>query len=217
MAQDAPENLLPDQEAPVIAADKVTDDSLAVPVRAQMPTPAQTPAVEAGQQWSVADAQALIAAIENIDKEGLDPADYRLMELRMAIAGGPGDALNKAAGESFTWVVEDLRDGRTPMEARRQWFVVDPDPDLMPTSSLMAEALSTHDIAGVLASLAPINPEYAQLKEALANTPKSEAKKRKLIRANMDRWRWLQQDLGTQYLITNVPEYQLRLVVKDKI
>ena len=37
------------------------------------------------------------------------------------------------------------------------------------------------------------------------------------IRANMDRWRWLARDLGTIYLITNVPEYQLRLTVGDKI
>jgi murein L,D-transpeptidase YcbB/YkuD len=28
----------------------------------------------------------------------------------------------------------------------------------------------------------------------------------------MDRWRWLKQDLGDIYLITNVPEFQLRLV-----
>jgi murein L,D-transpeptidase YcbB/YkuD len=38
-----------------------------------------------------------------------------------------------------------------------------------------------------------------------------------MIRANMDRWRWLARDLGGQYLITNVPEYQLRLTVNDKI
>ncbi len=33
----------------------------------------------------------------------------------------------------------------------------------------------------------------------------------------MDRWRWLARDLGPQYLITNVPEFQLRLTVKDRI
>jgi murein L,D-transpeptidase YcbB/YkuD len=33
----------------------------------------------------------------------------------------------------------------------------------------------------------------------------------------MDRWRWLARDLGTAYLITNVPEFQLRLTVNDKI
>src|SRR5688572_16733947 len=33
----------------------------------------------------------------------------------------------------------------------------------------------------------------------------------------MDRWRWLQRDLGGQYLLTNVPEFQLRLTVNNKI
>jgi murein L,D-transpeptidase YcbB/YkuD len=33
----------------------------------------------------------------------------------------------------------------------------------------------------------------------------------------MDRWRWLARDLGGQYLITNVPEYQLRLTVNNQI
>ena len=32
----------------------------------------------------------------------------------------------------------------------------------------------------------------------------------------MDRWRWLARDLGKQYLLTNVPEYQLRLTVNDR-
>ena len=33
----------------------------------------------------------------------------------------------------------------------------------------------------------------------------------------MDRWRWLPQDLGKQYLLTNVPEYKLRLTVNGRI
>src|SRR5690606_21893514 len=59
--------------------------------------------------------------------------------------------------------------------------------------------------------------DYARLKQELAATPKAETRKRALIRANMDRWRWLSRDLGSQYLITNVPEMQLRLTVNDKI
>jgi murein L,D-transpeptidase YcbB/YkuD len=55
------------------------------------------------------------------------------------------------------------------------------------------------------------------LKAELALTSDGQAAKRKLIRANMDRWRWLQRDLGSQYLITNVPEFQLRLTVRNKI
>lgn len=179
------------------------------------PIDAQAPGLPFVQPWPVADAQALLAVIEGIGADGLDPRDYRPEALRQAIALGRGEELDLLASELFGWLVEDLRDGRTPMEARRQWFVVDPDPDLMPTGKVLTEALESHDIAGALAGLAPTHPDYAALKAELAD--ETDAKKRKLIRANMDRWRWLARDLGGQYLITNVPEYQLRLTVNDKI
>ncbi|MEL6528381.1 MAG: L,D-transpeptidase family protein [Pseudomonadota bacterium] len=169
------------------------------------------------QQWLADDVQQLIAFIENIGAEGLDPADYDLQALKVSLASGPSEELNALASKNFVWLVEDLRDGRTPMDAREQWFVVDPDRDTLRTGDLLTEALQTGDIAGTLAQLNPTHPDYARLKAELAKTPDAEAKKRKLIRANMDRWRWLARDLGKQYLITNVPEYQLRLTVGDKI
>ncbi len=169
------------------------------------------------QAWTAENAAALIAVIEGIASEGLDPADYDLQALKVSQASGPSAELDMLASKNFRWLVEDMRDGRTPMDARKQWFVVDPDRDTYRTADLLEKAVQTGDIAGTLAQLAPTHPDYARLKEELAKTPASEPAKRKLIRANMDRWRWLARDLGKQYLITNVPEYQLRLTVNDKI
>ncbi len=168
-------------------------------------------------QWPAAHARSLLAVIEGIGAEGLVPADYRPDELRAAIDAGEGPALDDLASRAFTWLVEDLRDGRTPMEARRQWFVVDPDPDLFPTGEVMTAALATGNVAAALFALNPTHPDYAALREELALTPPEQEKRRALIRANMDRWRWLQRDLGGQYLLTNVPEYQLRLTVNNRI
>ncbi|MET0180921.1 MAG: L,D-transpeptidase family protein, partial [Novosphingobium sp.] len=64
-----------------------------------------------------------------------------------------------------------------------------------------------------LASLNPTHPDYAVLREALRTGAGDKA----LIRANMDRWRWLARDLGPQYLLTNVPEYMLRLTVNNQV
>ncbi|HSQ94845.1 MAG TPA: L,D-transpeptidase family protein [Croceibacterium sp.] len=198
---------------------KVLEDD-AVPVISNpqaQPAPALQPRFPVVQQWTIADAQRLLAAIQAIGDEGLDPLDYHPAALEQAIAMGPSPELDQVASESFAWLVEDLRDGRTPMQARKQWFVVDPDPDLMPTGQVMMTALGSHDIAGTLASLDPTHPDYTALKAELANTPASDVKRRKLIRANMDRWRWLARDLGGQYLITNIPEFELRLTVNDHI
>lgn len=205
-----PQDILP----PTVSPKSTTPPP--APASAPVAIPA-APAQPLVQQWNVADAKVLLAAIEKISDDGLIPADYQPQALRDAIAAGKGDALDRAASTSFAWLVEDLRDGRAPMSARKQWFVIDPDADRMPTAALMTRALDTHDINGVLADLAPTHPDYARLKKELAATPKAETKKRALIRANMDRWRWLARDLGKQYLITNVPEMQLRLTVNDKI
>ncbi len=169
------------------------------------------------QSWSVAQARALVAVIEGVGAEGLVPADYELAALKVALASGPSQELDEIASQAFVWLVEDLRDGRTPMEARRQWFVVDTDVERFPTGKLLTDALESGDIAGTLAQLHPTHPDYARLREELAKTPASNTARRKLILANMDRWRWLPRDLGPQYLITNVPEYQLRLTVNNKI
>ena len=167
--------------------------------------------------WSIDDARALLAKINTVGDDGLIPADYQPEALRAAIAAGPGPDLDQIASKSFVWLAEDFRDGRTPMTARIQWFAVDPDVDLNPTPALMARALDTHDVAGVLDGLLPVYPDYQALKTALAATPRSEARKRLMIEANMDRWRWLPRDLGLLYLLTNVPEFQMRLATNSRI
>lgn len=178
---------------------------------------AQLPLDEPVMSWSVADAQALLGVITALDADGLFPADYQPEALRQAIAAGPGAALDAQASKSFVWVVEDMRDGRTRMDGRQQWFVVDPDADSSPTSAMMTRALTTHDVAGTIAALAPSHADYAALKAMLARTPAASKGARNLIRVNMDRWRWLPRDLGKAYLLTNVPEFQLRLTVDNEV
>ena len=227
LAQDnAPEDLLPPEPAKV--TEKLPDYTAGTPTGATPPSVEdsfddirtssgevvqQLPVLE--REWTLAQAEKLLAFIPTVADEGLVPGDYRAEALAAAIAQGRGPALDAVASEIFIWLVEDLRDGRTPMDARRQWFVVDPDPDVLPSHVLLETAVASGDIAGTLAGLNPVSPDYARLKEELART--TDPAKRKLIRANMDRWRWLARDLGKQYLLTNVPEYQLRLTVNDRI
>ncbi len=206
-AQDLrPERVLEDDAVEVVSS----------PVSEAFRDLAVQPTYPSVMQWNASSARALLTFAEGIGSEGLKPADYRLTQLRSAIDAGEGAQLDEQASQTFTWLVEDLRDGRTPMAARRQWFVVDPDADLLPTGRLMQDALTSGDIAGTLSSLNPTHPDYAALRDALASAG-NDARRKNAIRANMDRWRWLARDLGGQYLITNVPEYQLRLTVNDQI
>jgi murein L,D-transpeptidase YcbB/YkuD len=215
VAQNAPQDLLP---KPAPAASPSPAPSAAATAPSAAPTiAAQVPLDEPVLSWRVADATALLKAIEGIDGDGLIPADYQPKELRAAIIAGEGTALDAQASKSFSWLIEDMRDGRTRMDSRLQWFAVDPDVDVNPTSAVMTRALTSHDITGALASVTPVHPDYAALKERLAITPDLDKVTRNLIRVNMDRWRWLARDMGKFYLLTNVPEFQLRLTVDNEI
>jgi L,D-transpeptidase YcbB len=226
-----PQNILPPAAVPaptaaVPAPPTAAQTPVAVPspqpapsVAGQVPEapPAATPVLDPVVPWTLADARVLLDFIGGIEADGLISADYQPDALRAAIAAGEGPALDAAASKSFAWLAEDLRDGRTPMKARLQWFAVDPDIEANPTLALMTKATTTHNVAGVLGGLAPTYPDYAVLKAALAATATTDKAARSLIRANMDRWRWLPRDLGVLYLLTNVPEFQLRLATNLRI
>ena len=223
-AQQAPQILLPPEmdadDAPATAParrDTVEDsfDDIVNHVPGEVVQALPAPPAPILASWSVANAKALVKFAKGVGVEGLDPKDYDLPALEAAIAAGQGEALNEKASRTFQWLVEDLRDGRTPMDDRKQWFVVDPDPDRMPTQKLLDEAVATGKIAATLSKLNPVNPDYAKLKSELALA--KDPKRIKLIRANMDRWRWLPQDLGKFYLLTNIPEQKLRLTVNNRI
>jgi murein L,D-transpeptidase YcbB/YkuD len=208
-----PQNILPPSPAPTAAPTTAP----AVPPAPVPAVPAVAPIDEPVMAWTGADAAALLGVIEKIDADGLNPADYEPERLRAAIATGPGAALDAQASRSFAWLVEDMRDGRTRMTDRLQWFVVDPDVDKSPTSALMKAALENHDVAGTIAGIAPTHPDYAALKALLAATPATQKAARNLIRINLDRWRWLPREMGKYYLLTNLPEFQLRLTVDNSI
>ena len=122
----APESILP--EAPAVPAPLPAPVTPA-PVGTETPPPVIAPVPVPAPQWSARDAETLLAYAQQIGSEGLIPADYQLDALRAALSGGASEALNLAATQTFTWLAEDLRDGRTPMTARVQWFAVDPDID----------------------------------------------------------------------------------------
>ncbi len=211
-----PQNILPS------ASPAPTPTTSASPVPVATPTTApvivaQLPIDEPVVSWALNDAKALLGVIEGIDADGLIPVDYQPDKLRAAIGTGPGTALDTQASRSFAWLVEDMRDGRTRIDSRDQWFVIDSDVDKNPTSALMSRALASHDVPGTVAGLLPTTPDYGALKGMLAVTPKADKAKRNLIRINMDRWRWLPRELGKYYLLTNVPEFQLRLTVDNSI
>ncbi|MGH6658680.1 MAG: L,D-transpeptidase family protein [Sphingomicrobium sp.] len=174
---------------------------------AALPAPALPPAV-----WTPVDAQDLVFYIQQVGREGLNPADYDPAGLDSAIRSGDPLLISAAATQRFNSLASDLALGHIRKAARVDWHIIDNDIDSAKQDALLRGALASHDIATALNSLLPSHPQYAALKAALEMTPATEAAKSERIRLNLDRWRWLPRELGDKYIIVNVPGFHATLV-----
>lgn len=177
-----------------------------------LPVPAQS---QEPAGWTRENAAALLAYIDQIGGEGLDPADYAPAPLLTAIALGDVAVLDAAATQSFTMLAHDLAYGHVPGENRIAWHIRSEPPSQHDIAEIMRHALATRDVPGVLALLTPDHPEYRALRAALARTADKAARAK--LRINMERWRWMPRELGFRHLLVNVPAFQVDLIADRRL
>ena len=168
-------------------------------------TPDATPAID----WSKADVEALIRAIESAGDEGLDPSDYGPEMLRQAILrDAPSPAIfTKAALR----LASDFRYGRVPDSERVDWHG-DEVPNRRLLLRRLAQAVAEQRVAAAFERLLPQHDAYRALKRALAETPLSDARRRTTLRVNLERWRWMPRELGDRHVFVNIPAYRVELI-----
>lgn len=188
----------------------------AVPVPVTPPRLDYQPVQPAPVLWQRAAAQELLAYIENIGAEGLDPAAYQPERLRAAIDSGDDAELTPAASRLFLRLTADLSGGVVRGDARGEWYMPDTAIDGNRQQLLLAEA-SQGNVAAALDSLHPTHPQYGSLKRALAATPPEDTARRELIRANMERWRWMPRNLGERHVLVNVPAFTAAIVDNGRV
>jgi len=82
---------------------------------------------------------------------------------------------------------------------------------------LLAQVMRGGAAGATLDSLLPTHPQYAGLKRALAATAPEDEARRDLIRANMERWRWMPRNLGARHVLVNVPAFTAALVDNGQV
>ena len=177
------------------------------PQAAPVPAPAAAPVIAA--DWSRKDAQELLRYVEGIGSDGLDPADYNAGALREAI-DSDDDMLSAMATSTFLKVASDLKFGHVRDGGRVDWHVKDDSWNVYDQQALLDRAVKG-DVAETFETLLPTHPQYAALKGLLSDKS-IDARTRDRVRINLDRWRWLPQNLGSKYVIVNVPAYTVALV-----
>ena len=195
---------------PLIAAAAITFNAPAPAETSSDITPAP---VEAQQQarWSAGNIRQLVAAIEAAEAEGLNPADYQLAALRAALANDDhGASMDSLADGAALSLARDYADGRIQDKAAFDWHI-EPRTDAGALPAQLAEALDRGTLSGWLHGLLPDNDQYRALKAAYAAASPGDAT-RDVLRANLERWRWMPRTLGDRYIFVNVPSYRLELM-----
>ena len=167
-----------------------------------------------------AKAQEVINEIGKADEWGLSASAFQLPP-----AGALTDSPDEQAVAEIKLQLAILKYARYARGGRANPAslskILDQEPPIRDPKIVLAEisVLSTPD--AYLQSLHPKHEQFQNLRKALvkasggdgASKPASERDIQQIV-INMERWRWMPEDLGKVYIQDNVPEYML-YVVKD--
>lgn len=180
---------------------------------ATMPVTAQSP------HWSVYQAQRLVAWLDDAPNDGLNSFTARALDVRSrlnrveaegalgAVNPSTQAALDQSANDAALDLLAEHRNGCCHMPLRQGWNIQ--SDQTVPAAQALAKALANNDIDGLYGWTRPNHPNYVALRQAYAS--ESDPRKRALISANMDRWRWMPRNLGQRYILVNAASYQASL------
>ena len=169
--------------------------------------------------------RAIIAEIKKADDYGLRASDYALPNLDDFNSDDAKATDQLADAEvAISYAVldyaRDARGGRIDPQSLSK--NLDPTLTLPDPSEVIRSIAIRSDPAAYLRSFQPDHPQFEALRRKLIELrgSDSDGKKAGAIRAillNMERWRWLPNDLGPFYVNVNVPEFMLRVVDEGKV
>jgi murein L,D-transpeptidase YcbB/YkuD len=170
-----------------------------------------------------AKAQAAIDEIGKADDWGLSAAAFELPP-----AGGLPATLEAKAVAEIKLDLAILKYARFARGGRADPTQLSPLLDLKPNLKdpriVMAEIAPAPAPDAYLRSLHPKHEQFERLRQALlkargdgdgAEKPRNERDIQRLL-INMERWRWMPEDLGSVYVQDNVPEFMLYVVKNGK-
>ena len=170
-----------------------------------------------------AKGQQVLFEIEEADAWGLDPASFSLPRSDALTATPEVQAEAEIALDlAILKYARYARGGRfTPTKVSS---LFDQVPPLRDPKAVLADIAAAEAPDAYLRSLHPKHEQFQRLREALLKArgdggeegekPAADGKDIKRILINMERWRWMPEDLGSTYVLENSAAFML-YVVKD--
>jgi L,D-transpeptidase YcbB len=168
----------------------------------------------------LAKAASLVREIKNAGDWGLDADAFKLPDLPVDADTLSSLAPVAVADAEVTLAVAVLKYARHARGGR----VIDPTillnsnldrkPQLLDPGIVLGAITGAQEPDAYLRSLHPKQPQFEKLRQAyLAAKNKTLSDK---LRANMEEWRWMPEDLGELHILANVPAFMVYLV-KDGV
>jgi len=163
----------------------------------------------------------IIAEIKKAGDWGLDPGDFALPEVRPKDADGPdldpgavADA-EVALSLAILKYVRHARGGRISEPTILLNSNLDRKPQLLDPEKSFADIAGADAPDAYLRGVHPRHPQFERLRQAyLATRNRSLADK---LRANMEEWRWMPDDMGDLHILANIPEFMVHLVKNGEV
>jgi L,D-transpeptidase YcbB len=146
-------------------------------------------------------AKSIKIVLDNAGSHGLKSSSYKTQD---------NNRVEAEISVTFT-AIRYARDARgARLNPRLISRLITAEPTIPKAEEVLAALSTASDAAKILEEFNPQHAGYKALKSKLAE--QIDPKKQADIIANMERWRWLPRDLGSSYILVNIPEYQLRMV-----
>lgn len=167
-----------------------------------------------------AESPAATAARQELQRAadyGLDPAALRVPD----VPGASADDLARFEarfGLAVQTYARHARGGRVDPPSLSR--MIDMKPRLFEPRSVLAGIAGASDAAAYLRGLHPKHPGYHKLKDALVAARAEAAAPADTIQrivVNLERWRWMPEDLGDFHVWDNVPEQYTRVMKNGKV
>ncbi len=179
----------------------------------------------------------LIDRLSRADEDGLDAYDYPVVPHAETLA--TADQLAEAELAYSVAAVAYARDARgARIDLARLSKLITPKLDMPDAAAVLSALMAASDPGEALALYNPQQPGYRLLKAKLASLHEMTAsigpatplpQSRKPVKtttamvaqapvtpfdliANMERWRWVERDLGDRYIEVNLPEFMLHVI-----
>lgn len=162
-----------------------------------------------------------LRVLQSAADHGLAASDYGESEIARAITsdGEPDESINEISSlaqldvritTGLLALGHDVALGRDePGRIDPRWKKRRTAPDVV---ALLARA-AENDLTTWLPSVQPQNPEYAGLQKSLASLRTQQTNNRddrqQLLAINLERWRWMPDDLGPRHILVNIPAFRL--------